>query len=270
MERIGFSFNPDNIAANVRGGTDFDASSLIPNRDIGLDNMILLYPSASLHADLAYCGLRITTTNTIRIYLGNLTGTGKNDTANDWTGILFTPGEFKRITSSVTTSSTSANTRGSTDVSFSLNFDVVMDDLILVAPPDDLESGLCFAGHRMISTNTLRIYYMNVGEGSVGGAAKVWDFYVVKNWNHDALSWDPDSVSANAKATEIEAQTFQGRNIRYGDALVLSPVDDLNTALMYAGSELIRNNVYRIHLGNATTGAIDTGAGIWDVFWRPF
>jgi len=135
MERIGFSFEPDSIAANVRGGTDQDVSTLIPNKDIGLDQMVLLYPSASLHVDLAYCGARITTTNTIKIYLANLTGSARDDTLNDWSGILLAPGDFKRITSSVTTSSTSSNTRGSTDVTFSLNFDVVMDDAIVVAPP---------------------------------------------------------------------------------------------------------------------------------------
>lgn len=270
MERIGFSFDPDSIAANVRGGTDQDVSTLIPNRDIGLDQMVLLYPSASLHVDLAYCGARITTTNNIKIYLANLTGSARDDGANDWTGILLAPGDFKRITSSVTTSSTSANTRGSTDVTFSLNFDVVMDDAIVVAPPDDLENGLAFCGARMVNTNTLRLYYMNVAESTVGGAARVWDFYVLKNWMHDAFSWNPDSVAANAKGTEVEVQTFQGQNIRYADALMFSPVNGLNTGLMYAGSELIRNNTFRLHLGNATSGAINDTAGIWDFFWRQF
>jgi len=271
MERIGFSFNPDSIAANVQGGTDVDVSSLIPGKDIGLDHMVLLYPSPSLHADLAYCGARITTTNNLRIYLANLTGSAKNDTANDWSGILLAPGDFNRITAAVDPGSIGANTRGSIDVSFSLNFDVVMDDAIIVAPPDNLETSLAYCGARMINTNTLRLYIMNVSEGSVDGAATpVWDFYILKNWKHDAFSWDPDSVSANAKATEVEAQTFQGQNIRFGDAIIMSPVDGLNTGLMYAGVELIRNNVFQMHLGNATTGALDSGAGIWDFFWRSF
>jgi len=270
MERIAFSYNPDSVAANVRGSTVQDVSSLIPNKDIGLDMAVLLYPNGSLETGVAYCGARITTTNNITIYLANVTGSSVNGVALDWSGILFAPGDFKRVTSAVSTSSTSANTRGSTDVTFSLNFDVVMDDAIVVAPPDDLETELAFCGSRMINTNTLRLYYMNVAETSKGGASKVWDFYIMKNWKHDAFSWDPDSVNANTHATEVDVQTFQGQNIRFGDGLIMSPVDGLNTGLMYAGVELIRNNTFQMHLANATSGALDDGAGIWDFFWRQF
>ena len=35
FERIAFSFDPDNVGANVQAGTNHDVSTLIPGRDIG-------------------------------------------------------------------------------------------------------------------------------------------------------------------------------------------------------------------------------------------
>ena len=268
FENIAFSFNPDSVAANVQGGTTLDVSTLIPDQDISPDQLILLYAPDGLEGGLAPAGNRMIHTNNLRIYLANLTGSAVDGAALDWEGILFRRGEFKHEAVLVDPGSIAANTRGSIDVTFAFNYDVTLKDTILISPPNGIETSLAYARHRMTATNTVRIYIMNVSEGAVDGASFTWDIYILRGWNQDALSWNPDSVAANARSSRTEAQTFQGQNIPPSAAMVMYPSDSLNTGLMASGHDIRRNNTYRIQLGNATTGAIDDALQTWEFHWK--
>jgi len=53
---------------------------------------------------------------------------------------------------------------------------IAAGDLLVLEPPDDLEVGLAYAGHRITSTSTVTIYLANVSAAPVNGAALSWRY----------------------------------------------------------------------------------------------
>lgn len=72
------SVNPGNITATTRGSVNVTITGLDTN------DRILLQPPSGLNSGLLYCGVDVTASNTVTIYLYNSTGGGIDDSANTW------------------------------------------------------------------------------------------------------------------------------------------------------------------------------------------
>lgn len=76
-------------------------------------------------------------------------------------------------TLSVNPASINDQVRGSIAVTLT---GVAAGDLLVLEPPDNLEAGLAYAGHRITATNTVTIYLYNSSGGAVNGAALDWRY----------------------------------------------------------------------------------------------
>lgn len=72
------SINPGSIAAQSRGYVDVTLAGL------AVDDIVVLQPPIALNAGLVYAGCRPYSSNTLRVYLGNLTGAAIDDDPQNW------------------------------------------------------------------------------------------------------------------------------------------------------------------------------------------
>ncbi|HYE59369.1 MAG TPA: hypothetical protein VD948_12730 [Rhodothermales bacterium] len=75
--------------------------------------------------------------------------------------------------SAVNPGSIAAQTRGSVDATLT---GVAAGDIVILAPPDALDSGLAYVGNRVTAGNTVRIYLANVTAGAIDDSARDWDY----------------------------------------------------------------------------------------------
>ncbi len=71
--------NPGNIAAQTRGSVDVTLTGA------AVGDIVILQAPDGLNTGLVYGGCVVTGTDTLRIFLANLTGGAIDDGANDWT-----------------------------------------------------------------------------------------------------------------------------------------------------------------------------------------
>lgn len=72
------SLDPGSIGAQTRGSVTFTLSGAAPG------DIVILQPPTGLNAGLIYAGARVTTANTVTVFIGNLTGGSIDDGAQTW------------------------------------------------------------------------------------------------------------------------------------------------------------------------------------------
>lgn len=72
------SADPASISAQSRGYVDVTITG------VAVGDILIMQPPDALDVGLVYGGCKVTATDTVRIFLANLTGSGINDGANDW------------------------------------------------------------------------------------------------------------------------------------------------------------------------------------------
>lgn len=74
---------------------------------------------------------------------------------------------------SVNPASIAANSRGSVDITVS---GLAVGDLVLLSPPDGLNSGLIYGGCRVTAVDTLRIYLANLTGSPIDDGSLTWNY----------------------------------------------------------------------------------------------
>lgn len=64
-------------------------------------------------------------------------------------------------------------TRGSVDVTVT---GVTTGDIVIMNPPDGLNTGLVYGGCRVTAANTVRIYLANLTAGAIDDGSNTWDY----------------------------------------------------------------------------------------------
>lgn len=73
------SVNPESVSANSSAETEVTISGA------AVGDIVIMNVPASLEAGLAYSGVRVSAANTVQVRLSNITGSGVDGDARDWT-----------------------------------------------------------------------------------------------------------------------------------------------------------------------------------------